>query len=260
MPEGDTIFRSAVMLRRWLQGRVVTSVTSAPSLSHLGFDRLTGSTIEVIDSRGKHLLMRFSSDLVVHTHMRMTGSWHLYRAGEVWTRPRQQARLVIEFGDRFAVCFNAPVVELLTSSREHAHSVLKELGPDVVADNPFDIREARRRSLLRPDDTPIGVVLLDQRVVSGIGNIYRSEILFAQKTSPWLPMGSVTDEAFAALMRSATQMMRAATHADGLRPRFVYRRVGKPCRICGSPVRSRRLGDQPRTVYWCVTCQSMDST
>src|SRR5688500_8438004 len=106
MPEGDTIFRAAVALRRWLVGREVSAARS--SARGVAAERLVGRTIEAVDARAKHLLIRFDGDLLLHTHMRMTGSWHVYPAGEKWRRPEWQARVVIEAGDRVAVCFNAP--------------------------------------------------------------------------------------------------------------------------------------------------------
>src|SRR5947208_14917705 len=138
MPEGDTIFRTAVSLRRWIEGRTVTAVSSPAD--GVPLERLVGSSIVTIETRGKHLLIRFSSGDVLHTHMRMTGAWHVYPAGQRWRRPAWQARAVVTCGDRLAVCFNAPVVELLAPGGVQMHGAIRELGPDVLATD-FDVDE-----------------------------------------------------------------------------------------------------------------------
>src|SRR3954467_12697537 len=132
MPEGDTIFRTAVSLRRWIEGRVVTAASSPVRGAPL--ERVVGTTVEAVETRGKHLLIRFSSGDVLHTHMRMNGAWHVYPAGERWRKPADDARIVLEAGERVAVCFNAPVVELLRRREEPVHPGLKGLGPDVLVD------------------------------------------------------------------------------------------------------------------------------
>ena len=193
MPEGDTIYRTADLLRTWLVGRSVTAARSR--VAGLATDRLVGATVTAVESQGKHLLMRFSNGDTLHTHMRMTGSWHVYPAGGRWQRSGQQARVVIEAGDRVAVCFNAPVVELLASRAEAVHPALAGLGQDLLGTRPLDLEAARtraRRLTAEPDGTGggrvIGEVLLDQRVVAGIGNIYRCETLFLCGVDPWTPV------------------------------------------------------------------------
>src|SRR5437763_12273895 len=130
MPEGDTIFRTAVSLRRWIEGRVVTDARSPAEGAPV--QRVVGTTVEAVETQGKHLLIRFSSGDVLHTHMRMTGAWHVYPTGQRWRRPAWQARAVLECGERTAVCFNAPVVELLRTGGAEMHHGLKALGPDVL--------------------------------------------------------------------------------------------------------------------------------
>jgi endonuclease VIII len=258
MPEGDTIFRTAASLRRWLVGRAVTDARSR--VPGLPAARLVGQRVATVESRGKHLLVRFESGEVLHSHMRMTGSWHVYPAGEPWRRPERQARLVLTAGERVAVCFNAPVVELLPARAELAHPALGGLGPDVL-DTALDLAEVRRRARARPPATAVGEVLGDQRVVAGIGNVYRSEALFARGLSPWTPIEALDDDALDALVHCAAELVRANVGAidrdfgAGPRRPFVYRRTGRPCRRCATPIRSRRLGEQARTVYWCPRCQ-----
>jgi len=253
MPEGDTIFRTAETLRRWLGGREVTSARSRvygfPAL------RLVGRTVGGVEARGKHLLLRLDDDSVLHTHLRMSGSWHVYPSDRPWRRPESQARLVIECGDRVAVCFNAPVVELLRPRAEGVHPSLGRLGPDVLADH-LDLDEVRRRARTRPPDLALGELLLDQQVVAGIGNIWRSEALFLEGRSPWTERQKLTDDDLDALVTTASSLMRASALGDAHPPqRWVYKRSGQPCRKCGTRVESCRQGEQARTAYWCPACQ-----
>jgi endonuclease-8 len=230
-------------------------ITGAQAKAAVPVATIIGRRVETVEARAKHLLVRFDSGTVLHTHMRMTGSWHVYRAGERWRKPGEQARLVLETGDRLAVCFNAPVIELLTAPGERVHPALSSLGPDVLVE-PLDLSEVRRRSSTRPGDLPVGELLLDQRIVSGIGNIYRCESLFVERVSPWTPRQALDDETLDALVSTAATLMRSNLE-PGRRwyaPR-VYGRTGRPCLRCRHPVRSARLGEQPRTIYWCDTCQ-----
>ncbi|MEA2972760.1 MAG: endonuclease [Actinomycetota bacterium] len=254
MPEGDTLARTSATMHRWLAGREITAATTRVD----GFpaDRLVGRTIESVDAWGKNLMIRLEGGQVLHTHLRMTGSWHVYPAGHPWRRPERQARLTITCGDRVAVCFNAPVVELLRPGAELRHPSLAGLGPDVLHE---DIRldEVRRRARAGPPDRPLGELLLDQRVVAGIGNIWRAESLFAEGHNPWTPLSALTDDQLDALVTTAGRLMRAAVESrTGVPSKIaVYRRTGQPCRTCRTPIRSKRQGEQARTAYWCPTCQ-----
>jgi endonuclease-8 len=279
MPEGDTIFRTAVSLRRWIGGREVTAARTAGT----GIDvaGLVGETVEDVEARAKHLLIRFSAGLVIHTHMQMTGSWHVYPTGERWCKPARQARLVIETGPRLAVCFAAPVVELVRAGELDTHPSLRRLGPDVLAPAAIDIgpvlARARRRAELSPT---VGELLLDQQVVSGIGNIYRCETLFVCGVNPRLPSAALDADLLGRLVTSASRLMQAnaATSAfsrsfdDGpdrpsvharpwaqSRP-WVYGRQGRPCRRCGTPIVRDLLGHQARSLYWCPRCQSLPAS
>lgn len=263
MPEGDTIFRTARSLGRWLEGRTITAARS--QRLKVPAERLVGQTVDKVEARAKHLLIRFSGGDVLHTHMRMTGSWHVYTAGERWRKPDWQARVVLEAGDRVAVCFDAPVVELLAAGEEDRHPSLAGLGPDVLVD-PFDMAEVIGRVHLEPPERPVGDVLLDQRVVSGIGNIYRCESLFVTRLHPETPMSALDDAAVTAVIEAASRLMRAnLAPAQGLDRRFgpaggpsgpcVYGRAGRPCYRCRTPITTARLGDPPRDVWWCPACQ-----
>jgi endonuclease-8 len=224
-------------------------------------ERLVGRTVDAVEARGKNLLVRFDSGHVLRTHLRMTGSWHVYSTGERWQRPPHQARLVLEAGDHIAVCFNAPVVELLQPGGEDIHPALTSLGPDVLVD-PLDLDEVRRRAEQLAPDAAVGDVLLDQRVAAGIGNIYRCEALFLRRVDPFaawaaLPAGTLED-----LVSTASQLMRRSlgagagggTGAGRHRP-AVHGRAGRPCPRCGRPIACRRTGSNARFLYWCEACQ-----
>jgi endonuclease-8 len=216
---------------------------------------MVGHIVERVEANGKHLLIRFDSGHVLHTHLRMTGSWHVYSGDERWQRPASQAKVVLTCGERVAVCFNAPVVELLEPGAERNHPSLAGLGPDVLS-KPIDLPEVRRRARLRPPETPLGELLLDQRVVAGIGNIWRCEALFLEGRSPWAPVSSISDDELDALVATAGAIMGESLGPFTGRPRrWVYRRTGRPCHRCGGTIQSRPQGEQARTAYWCPSCQ-----
>jgi len=263
VPEGDTILRTARSLGRWLGGREITA--AACQRRKVPAERLVGRRVEAVEARAKHLLVRLSSGDVLHTHMRMTGSWHLYRAGERWRKPGWRARVVLEAGDRVAVCFDAPVVELLGPGEVERHPSIAGLGPDVLVD-PLDAAEVCRRAAARPPETPVGDLLLDQRVVSGIGNVYRCEALFLAGLHPSTPRAALGDEALAGLVGAAAALMRANldpvagferrfSPSGGPRGPWVYGRGGRPCHRCRTPIGSSLAGEPPRPAWWCPSCQ-----
>ncbi len=270
MPEGDTIFRAARTLRDAQAGREVTAfATTVGQVRTLGPQRLVGQTVAAVESRGKHLLHWFApSDLALHTHMRMNGSWHVYGRTERWRKPRSFAKVVIETGDIVAVCFSAPVVELLSSGQVVAHPALSRLGPDAL-DDDVDLDEARARLDARPDMT-IGEALLDQRMLAGIGNVYKSELLFLHRTDPWTRVRDVPPATRAALLDRAVELLRrnvapgssarrVTTGVD--RPRgagdalYVYGKARRPCPRCATPISMAGQGEQARITYWCTRCQ-----
>lgn len=256
MPEGDTLLRTARTLDKWLAGRTITAAASR--VEGVAAAKLVGKRIESVEANGKHCLIRLDSGHVLHTHMKMTGSWHVYPAGHPWRRPERQARLTLTCDTRVAVCFNAPVVELLRPRAIALHPALKGLGPDVLVE-PLDLDEVRRRARSRPPATAIGELLLDQRVVAGIGNIWRCESLFAEGHNPWTPVSALTDAELDALIATAAMLMTASVAGRTGVPegRRVYRRPGQPCHRCGTPVVARRQGEQARTAYWCPDCQPL---
>lgn len=264
MPEGDTIFRAATSLRTWMGGRVVSA---ARSKRPIGIDRLIGRHIERVEANGKHLLMHFvhpdaEHALVLQTHMRMTGSWHVYEVGAAWKRPKHQATLVVEAGERVAIGFNIPIVSLDTEHWMRSTPALRSLGSDILSAS-FDLNDVLRRLATQPADRALGEVLLDQTIVAGIGNIYRCESLFACRHNPWAPLGSLTEAQRRNLIGSAQSLMQANVGTDvgrdfgrGRSVANVYRRTRRPCRVCSTPIESALQGIQARRVYWCSVCQS----
>ena len=269
MPEGDTIFRTATVLRRALSGGVVRKAYAQPGP---GLPRvpdlsvLVGSTVDRVDARGKHLLIGFSGGRWLRTHMRMKGSWHRYRPGEPWRLPARRAVCVLETDVAVAVCFDAPVVELLTDAELARHEGLRSRGRDLLAAEP-DLDEAVSRLRARAS-VPIGEALLDQRVAAGIGNAIKSEALFMERLDPWAPVSSFSDDELRAVLARAAALLAANT-GGGRRVTterrspgeslWVYRRAGRPCRRCGALIRARRQGAQARTTYRCPSCQSVQS-
>ena len=274
MPEGDTIHRAAATLQRAIGGQVVTRFESAlPKLTRVDADTpLRGRTVERVEARGKHLLIWFSGDLVLRTHMRMNGSWHIYRPGERWQRPHRDMRIVIETAAMHAIAFTVPVAEFVTSHELANHDVAAELGPDPLSDI-FNAEQAIER-MQAHGDIEIADVLLDQRVIAGIGNVFKSEVLFGARVNPFAHVSQLTREQLAAIVAVATRFMRANVGADvvsgfsrtaGMRRTtgradpsarlWVYGRGGLPCRRCGTPISRRKHGPFVRSTYWCERCQ-----
>jgi len=265
MPEGDTIVRTADVLRAALVGRRVTAARAqaTPGMRRVpDLSGLVGATVTTVEPRGKHLLIGFDCGLAVRTHLRMSGSWHRYRPGERWQRPAREASMVLATPEAVAVAFNTPVVELLTDAELRRSRPLRELGPDLLG-RDFDGDEALRR-LRQLDGHELGTALLDQRAVAGIGNVYKSEVAFLERLDPWAPVGAFTEGELAAALRTARRLLQANTRGGarvttGSRARgealWVYGRAGRPCRRCGAPVQHARQGELARLTYWCPRCQ-----
>jgi endonuclease-8 len=269
VPEGDTLHRTAAGLRPYLVGRTVTAARAAGPGAIPQLHRIVGRQIGAVESLGKNLLIRFDNGLELRTHLRMNGTWHRYRPGERWRRPPGRARLVLEVPGAVAVCFDAPVVELLEQRVEAIHPPLGGLGPDLL-DPGFDADEVLRR-LRNAGRAGMAVaeVLVDQRVMAGLGNVYKSEVLWIEGASPFAPIADLDDETLRRLIATSRRLLvanatsrrgpeRVTTAGDPAAPGplYVYRRTGRPCRRCGTPIASVRQGrDLPRTTYWCPTCQ-----
>jgi endonuclease-8 len=274
MPEGDSIFRAARMLHRALAGQVVTQFESAlPRLTRVHEDTpIVGRTVARVDSVGKHLLMHFSGDLVLRTHMRMSGSWHIYRPGEAWQRPPIDMRIIVGTERFLAIAFNVPVAEFETTHTLQRDDAIGSIGPDLLAPT-FDPDEALQR-LRAHDAGDIAETLLNQRAMSGIGNIFKSEVLFVAGINPFARVPDLTDDQLRHIIQIARRLLKAnvtsqsgagITTYTGLRGAtvraspedrvWVYSRGGKPCRKCGTPIAYLKHGPYARGTYWCPTCQ-----
>lgn len=274
MPEGDTIHRAAAALRRALRGRIVTRFeTVLPALARVDEDAaVAGRAVEEVEAAGKHLLVRLGGGLVLRTHMRMNGSWHLYRPGERWRRPRAAMRIVLETAEAVAVAFDVPVAEWLTERQLARHRELTALGPDLLAPS-FDPAEAARRIRARGGEE-IADVLLDQRVLAGIGNVFKSEVLFEAGVHPERRVGDLSDAEIARVVEVARRQLRANDGAERLgaaitwgggrrttgraapgEALWVYSRGGKPCRRCGERIAALRQGPHARGTWYCPRCQ-----
>jgi endonuclease-8 len=272
MPEGDTLARIAIALRPYLAGRVVTAARArlpGPQVS-----LIVGQKIDAVDAAGKNLLIKFDGGLELRTHLGLHGSWHRYRPGETWRRPPSRAALVIEVPGAVAVCFDAPVVELFERRAEVVHPTISMLGPDLVAPN-YDQAEAVRR-LRDPSraQMPIGEAILDQRAVAGVGNVFKSEVLFIEKVDPFAPVGTLDESMLERVLTTARELLQANARSDApagrtttidtktgkrLAPsrQWVYDRAGRPCHRCGTLIEEQSQGSElPRTTYFCPSCQA----
>jgi endonuclease-8 len=273
VPEGDSIFRAARGLQRALAGRTVSRFESVfPHLTHPLEDRpLVGQVIERVEARGKHLLMWFSGGIVLRTHMRMHGSWHLYRPGERWQRPRHEMRILLETPDIVAVAFSVPIAEFASADTIERTEPIRELGPDLLREDYDPVAAVAR--IRERGDMEIADALLDQRALAGIGNSYKSESLFASGVNPFTLVTHLTADQIQRIVAKAMTFLRANVGEGvntmrtygGLRrttgrldpgARFwVYGRAGKPCRRCGTAIQRARQGPHARSTYWCPACQ-----
>ena len=263
MPEGDTIWRTARTLHAALAGTTVLAIeSSVPTVAAASRRlRVVGREIEAVEARGKHLLVRFAGGAVLHAHQGMRGSWHLYRRSTAWRRPSSRPRAVIETPDVVAVCWLSPVVEMLSPSEAASHPALVRLGPDLLTPG-FDPAAARRR-LRERGDLDVGVALMDQTALAGIGNVYKSEVLFLGGVSPFVRVRDLDDAILDRLVVIARELMRRnlgpgmRRTTSPLSPGFVwvYRRSGRPCRKCGRTIERKVQGEQARSTWFCPTCQ-----
>lgn len=244
MPEGDSLHRAARRLQV-LVGERVEVETPHPRAAVKGLAaRLDGRRLERVEAVGKNLLLHFDGGLVLRSHLRMNGRWRVERRGA--TRAGQPW-LVLRGTEYEAVLWNGSVLELLGSRSA------PRLGPDILGEPPdYETMLARLRAT--PQQREIGDALLDQRLVAGIGNLWRAEVLWEARISPWRPLGELDDGELLGVLEIAHRLMRAAL--DRPRPpRRVYRRAGRACPRCGGLVRSAPQGEHARTAYWCPTCQ-----
>lgn len=278
MPEGDTIFRAARALNGALAGHEVKNFeTVLPKLARVDSGAgVKGRIVEKVEARGKWMMIHFSGDLILLTHMLMSGSWHIYKPDEPWKRGSIHRRIVISTDRYIAVAFAVPIAEFHTASTLQRHPRLQKLGPSVLAD-PFD-QAAILRNLRMHSDAEVGAALLNQNILAGIGNVFKSEVCFGCGVNPFRWMESLTIQEMACLVATARKFMlanvtntptdkpgiyntlRRTTGRVGPQDRlWVYRRRGQPCHRCGTAIESRKQNPDARTTYWCPNCQPMVS-
>jgi endonuclease-8 len=254
MAEGDSILRLARRLDERLAGSRVSVRTPGPRRPDgLPAAELDGRTLERVESRGKHLLMHFDGELALHSHLGMKGSWQLYANGERWRRPAHQAWIVLHGNGVEAVNFGGSKMRIVREAQLGRDPRLARLGPDLLADD-FDPNVGAARIRSAGPDLKVGDALLGQRLVAGIGNIFRSEGCFAAGVDPRTPVGELSDDRLVSILEATRVLMIEAVHT-GRQPNQVYRRAGRPCRRCGTPILSRAQGDSARISYWCPRCQ-----
>jgi endonuclease VIII len=262
MPEGDTIFRAATQLRAALVGKkIVEFELRRDPRGRRGPE--PGTAVTAVEAAGKHLLVHFGDGNVLHTHMQMTGAWHVYGPAERWRRPGHTARVVVKVDDgTTAVCFAAPVVELRRErdrrdGSTRAGRMLERLGPD-LCDADVDLGAVVDRIAMLDPGTELAAALLDQRVAAGLGNLFKSEVCWAERISPFTPVGALDEPTRRRIYATARDQLtrnlttqRRATYGDGL---AVYRRAGRRCPRCGEKIANGR-DRSGRSTYWCPECQ-----
>ena len=278
MPEGDTIYRSARAMQKAIGGKLCTGFeTGLATLARVNDDTpIAGRTIERVEARGKWLLVHFSGDLILLTHMLMSGSWHIYRAGEKWWMGKDRMRAAIQTADWQAVAFNVPVAEFHTARSLERYSQVPKLGVDVLSDEytvESGVAKLQAYGAEHPE-AEIAVVLLNQRVLAGLGNVYKSEVAFAAGVNPFRAMSTISQREMEVMAEVAGKWMkvnvldgagdgivtysgnRRTTGATNREDRlWVYGRQGQECRRCGALVQMRKQGEQARSTYWCPGCQ-----
>lgn len=259
MPEGDGIHRSAAALRTALVGRPLARF-DAPGL--LGPVPHVGRIVERVECQGKHMEVVWDDGLVLHTNLRLSGQWHLYRNDEKWRRPESQMRVTIAVRDWVAVCFNAPIVETYREFDRTRHPGFGPVGPD-LSQRDADTTTSIERLLSYPEpEAIIADVLLDQHIASGIGNVFRSEILWFCELDPFARVGTMQRVDCEQVVIAAARLLRAhladgdATMVPSAREGLlVYGRNGQRCQRCGDTVEIRHLGESARALYFCPGCQ-----
>ena len=277
MPEGDTVFRTARALGRALVAKPVTGFrTTYPLLARFDDDTpLTGQLVRSVESRGKWLLIHFSGGGTMATHMLMSGSWHIYRPGERWQRPRTNMRILIENSEYVAVAFNVPVAKMLQSDEIERVLPIPQTAIDLLSQD-FDMAEVTRR-MMACGAEEIGDVLLRQQVIAGVGNLFKSEVCYVTAINPFSTVAALDAEKIQALIVTSRRLLKANVLEDsdevsvtdaGRRRRtthksdpgaslWVYGRHGEPCRRCATPIRRRLQGPDARVTFWCPQCQPM---
>jgi|SRR5881394_175540 len=255
MAEGDTILRTARRIERALGGQDLGIRASSGRGRAAGLERLDGSHLDRVEARGKHLLFHFD-ELVLHSHLGMSGSWQVVARGERWRKPAAAAWVVLNGERAKAVQFGGPTLRVLSAGQLRRDPVLARLGPDILAPD-FEVSKATRALRASPA-VELGDALLDQRAIAGIGNIFKSEACFAAEASPWSRVSELSEIDLREVLEAARHLMQESV-VNGRPSTAVYRRAGQPCPACGTPISARGQGDANRRTYWCPHCQAAET-
>lgn len=252
MAEGDTILRAARRIEAGIGGQELEVRARSGQARAARLERVDGRRLERVEARGKHLLLHFG-DLVLHSHMGMSGSWHIYERGARWRKPAGAAWVSLSGAEVEAIQFGGPRLRLLSATQLRSDPTLSRLGLDILAPE-FDPETVRIRFQAAPE-RKLGEALLDQRLLAGIGNIFKSEACFAARVSPWRKVGELEDADLERVLEAGRHLMQESVES-GRPSRAVYQRGGQPCPACGAPISARGQGDANRRTYWCPRCQS----
>ncbi len=286
MPEGDTIFRTARTLERALHGAVVRRFFSAMAEPARADDErpFAGQRLVRVESRGKWLLMVFgekngadaeATQRVLATHMLMSGSWHVYGPGAKWQKPREQARIVVETDKFVAAGFRIPIAKIYTWEKLRRERKIPRVEEDLLRVE-FDLEAAVKRLMARGAES-VGEAIVNQRVMAGVGNVFKSEVCFAERVSPFARVSTLSESRARALVEQARRQLKAnvmedsgdrvvtyrgrhrrtTRNADPGASLWVYGRRGEACRRCGAGIERALQGDGARVTYWCLVCQPM---
>lgn len=261
MPEGDSLYRFAALLRPALAGKPLLAARAHGPGAIPQVERIVGQLCTGVRAQGKNIIISFENGLALRGHLRMNGTWHVYKPGEPWRLPEREVRIVLETHDAVAVNFSAPVIELLEERALAVYAPIAGLGPDLL-DDDFDADEAYRRFRAPERATlTIGDVIMDQKVMAGVGNIWKNETLFRCGINPWRQVGDLDDEAIRGVIQTAQHLLRASvgkpnTFNLNRRPTmYAYMRGGQPCRRCYTRLQSGPQGVDIRHTAWCPKCQ-----
>lgn len=263
MPEGDTLYRIANKLRPILAGQLIQEATTWRPRNGAPIDAasIRGRRVESVEANGKHLLITLDDQRVVHTHLGMTGSWHAYARDAAWKKPAHRAALTLATATHVAVCFTPKQLELVSAARLRGDRYLRRLGPDLMLAET-NVAEVLPR-LRRHNAATLGEAVMNQTILAGVGNVYKSESLYLAKLNPWNHVGSSSDEQLLSYLQLTQKLMRRnrrgglrTTRVEASGPRlWVYGRRGEPCLKCGGVIHMSRQGDLGRSTYWCPACQ-----
>jgi endonuclease-8 len=243
VPEGDSLHRAARQLQALVGERLEVETPNPRAQAAIDARRLDGRRLVSVEAIGKNLVLDFEGGYRLRNHLRMSGRW---RVGPRGRTARGRPWLVMRGADREAVLYGGRVLEL------HGRA-LRRLGPDILA-NPLEVGRMIAGLRRVGGEREVGEAIVDQRLVAGIGNVWRAEALWRARISPWRRLESLDDDGLRRVLEEAARLMRASVHT-GREERAVYRRAGRPCPRCGTPIQSRGQGDANRTAYWCPGCQ-----